>query len=458
MRTSDDNGATWSRARIILPEYGHAHQPIESTFETSRGDLILPSDDRGGTKLWFSPDRGLTWRKPAGKIRGIHAGIVELSDGRLMAFGRDKDIDGKMPISISSDDGESWQFSASEFQPVGGGQRLAFIKLKSGALFLASFCRDMPVVDASGKTNKVKGLFGALSEDDGKTWQYKRLITDGRDAHDFCTMDGHFITMGPHESEPVGYLAVCQSGDGLIHLISSIWHYSFNEKWIKTAPPAAGRSRRPVAAKLPSKNDFHYTYDPKELPGTAGWGWKFYGDDIEESDAVTFPRAGVMKVVTGSDQQLWWRSEAPETIGQCDYKKGYTTEIRTQVLRSSANERGVDLEIYDGEGSRYVMTVIKSGVYWYEGIKTGSGFIKFEGQYVPLVEGVDNTDSMHTYRMAIRPDRFVQIYRDGKLIGIKKAEYRTPRGPYIYFGLGEGAEALIDYVGFELAGAYKPGG
>jgi formylglycine-generating enzyme required for sulfatase activity len=456
MRTSDDHGATWSKARIVLPEYGFAHQPVESTFETSRGDLILGSDDRGGTQLWLSPDRGLTWRKSEGKIRGIHAGIVELSDGRIMAFGRGKDMDGKMPISISSDDGDTWQFSPSEFQPLGGGQRITFIKLKSGALFLASFCRDMPVVDASGKTNMVKGLFGALSVDDGKTWRYKRLITDDKPARDFSTMDGHYFMMGPHTGEPVAYLAACQSGDGLIHLVSSFWHYTFNEQWLKTAPPASKPAPVPVAKELPAKKDFHYLYDPTTPPSEAGWGWNFKGDDIIEAAAVSFPKAGIMKISTGVEQQVWWRSEEPETIGLCDYKKGYTTEIRAQVLRSASKERGVDLEIYDGEGSRYVMTVKENGVYWYEGIKTGSGFIKFS-QYVPLIEGIDNTDSMHTYRMAIRPDRVAQIYRDDKLIGVKKAEYRTPRGPYIYFGLGEEAEALIDYVGYELSGAYRPG-
>jgi len=462
MRTSDDHGATWSRARIALPEYGHAHQPIESTFRTSKGYLILPSDDRGGTKLWLSSDKCMTWTKAEGKIRGIHAGIVELSDGRLMALGRGQGIDGMMPISISDDDGGTWQFSASEFQPVGGGQRLAFIKLESGALFLASFGREMAIVDDSGKANKVKGLFAALSLDDGRTWPYKRLVTDDKPDRDFGTMDNHLITLGPHDAEPVGYLAVCQGVDGLINLVSSRWHYSFNEKWVKTAAPAAKAARQPQAKQLSAKRDLRSVYDPAGLPSQADWGWKFKGskdekgDEIGESVTVSFPKKGIMKIRTGAGQQVWWRSEKDDTIGQCDYKRGYTAEIRAQVVKSSASERGVDLEIYNGKGSRHVMTITANGVYWYEGITTGSAFLEFEGQYVPLAEGLDNTDSMHTYRLAIRPDRIAHVYRDGKLIGVKKFEYRTPRGPYIYFGLGRGGEALIDYVGFDLSGPYRP--
>ncbi|MHC4639299.1 MAG: SUMF1/EgtB/PvdO family nonheme iron enzyme, partial [Planctomycetota bacterium] len=218
MRTSTDNGATWSKARIILPKYETGHQPIESTFRTSKGDIILPSDIRGGTCLWFSKDNGETWSNPGGKIAGIHAGVAELSDGTLMAFGRGGNINGKMPISFSSDNGKTWQFKASEFQPLGGGQRLVLTKLKNGSLFFASFAKRLPITDSSGKVRKVNGLFGALSFDDGKTWSHKRLITDDMPAHDIGTMDNHLITLSPFNAEPVGYMSVCETADGLIQL------------------------------------------------------------------------------------------------------------------------------------------------------------------------------------------------------------------------------------------------
>jgi hypothetical protein len=77
-------------------------------------------------------------------------------------------------------------------------------------------------------------------------------------------------------------------------------------------------------------------------------------------------------------------------------------------------------------------------------------------QYVPLAEGVDNTGSMHTYRIAVRDDRVAQVYRDGKLLGVKPVEYRTPRYPYIYFGAGPGLEALVKYVSYDLDGPSQP--
>ena len=45
---------------------------------------------------------------------------------------------------------------------------------------------------------------------------------------------------------------------------------------------------------------------------------------------------------------------------------------------------------------------------------------------------------------------------DGKLIGTRPFEYRTPRGAYIQLGADTGAEALIEYYAYDLSGAYQP--
>ena len=62
-------------------------------------------------------------------IAGIHAPLVQLADGRLMAMGRldnvaDQERFGfKMPVSYSSDLGETWTYEASEFPVVSNTQR-----------------------------------------------------------------------------------------------------------------------------------------------------------------------------------------------------------------------------------------------------------------------------------------------------------------------------------------------
>src|SRR5699024_4795156 len=105
-----------------------------------------------------SKDKGKTWTDPwdgaslpdfkeggtGTTIAGIHAGVVQLKDGRLMALGRNNSIRDKeghlrMPMSVSDDMGKTWHYSASEFPPIDGGQRLVLMRLNEGPILLISF-------------------------------------------------------------------------------------------------------------------------------------------------------------------------------------------------------------------------------------------------------------------------------------------------------------------------------
>lgn len=265
MRYSDDNCATWSKPRFISPEHQLRHMPIASVFRRQDGSILLACDavtgGNGGTAVWMSEDDGETWHDPgagqpipdfaAGKrggwIAGIHAAVVELSDGRLMAFGRGDTIDERMPKSVSDDGGKTWQYSASQFPPVSGGQRCVFLRLQEGPILLISFTgsrktpESMPIVDESGNERLVTGMFSALSYDDGDTWSHIRLITDDGPDREIETMDGRPFIMGLNSAEPGGYLAMCQGKNGIIHLISSKQHYRFNYAWLRESPPSKVR-------------------------------------------------------------------------------------------------------------------------------------------------------------------------------------------------------------------------
>ncbi len=265
MRKSDDNGATWTPTRIIEPRHTKRHQVISGPIIAADGTMIQLCDagpgSHDGTSIHLTAGSDTVWYDPwdgaplpefadggsGTTIAGIHAGIVELADGTLLTLGRGNSItnsEGRkcMPMSRSTDRGKSWHYSASEFPPIDGGQRLILRRLNEGPILLVAFTdhpqrtpehlRGMEFTDESGNKVKGYGMYAALSFDDGRTWPVKKLLTDG-EARDLTggAWTGDF-TMDATHAEPLGYLAATQSPDGMIHLISSRLHYRFNLPWL----------------------------------------------------------------------------------------------------------------------------------------------------------------------------------------------------------------------------------
>ncbi len=245
MRTSKDSGATWSKARLISPDHQQRHQVAESVFRAADGSIVLTTDANPGSTVFMSKDEGEAWTEMGGTIAGIHAGVVQLNDGRLMAIGRGDNVDGMAPKSLSSDMGRTWSYSASGFQALRGMQRPVLFQLREGPIVFISFSGartqpnnvDMIITDASGGRRPVSGLFAALSFDEGETWPTRRLISDDRPSRQFATTDRMIFTMSRTSAETFGYCSITQTPDGVIHLITSKNHYMFNLAWLRELPP-----------------------------------------------------------------------------------------------------------------------------------------------------------------------------------------------------------------------------
>jgi len=251
MRTSTDSGKTWSKARFIAPESGYRNMVGQPVFRSRDGAIVFGAVAGGGPTVWISRDNGVAGNDPGGTIRGIHAGIVQLLDGRLMALGRGQEIDGWMPMSVSQDMGQTWISSFSGLPPIGGGQRGVLMRLREGPLFFAGFAKDLRRFSPLRNVHDHRGamsLFAAISHDEGKTWPATRIITDGVPEHPVETIDGGRIRMSAATSEPQGYLAATQARDGIINLISSLNHYAFNKAWLEQPRNAIARAPQGRAA------------------------------------------------------------------------------------------------------------------------------------------------------------------------------------------------------------------
>ena len=276
VRTSTDDGHTWSQARI-MPTYGEfGNQPIR----TKDGTLILTHDgqetslvtSRDGGQTWLAPNlKGRVAKETANDFRpggrgvrhaGIHAPIVELNDGRLMTVGRwpkledQARFDLKTPISYSSDGGATWTYEASPFNVISSVQRDVLMRLAEGPLLWCTFTDErrlwderkgmkFAAVDAAGKPTEFTGygLFAALSFDEGKTWPVRKLITPGGPTREVPGIDRLKFTLSETMAEPSGYLTACQTKDGTIQLLTSKNHYAFTLAWLKELPKLAAQTK-----------------------------------------------------------------------------------------------------------------------------------------------------------------------------------------------------------------------
>jgi hypothetical protein len=91
---------------------------------------------------------------------------------------------------------------------------------------------------ADGRGCTGYGLFAAVSYDDGQTWPFRRLITPGGAERSEPMIDRGVFTLSNTSAEPLGYLAVTQTRDDRVQLLTSKNHYVFNLAWLKTLPPA----------------------------------------------------------------------------------------------------------------------------------------------------------------------------------------------------------------------------
>jgi formylglycine-generating enzyme required for sulfatase activity len=225
--TSTDNGATWSAAHFPVfpkPIGRYISQPINSIVRGPDGAIYMPTDSTGRdpdgngsiSVVWKTADDGKTWSDTGGRTAGRHTTIVFArgngnQPGDLLGFGgKNSNIDGRMPLATSHDDGKTWTKSKLPFDPLASGERPSVIRLQSGRLF---FTADFN--PHNEKHIHKDGAYAALSDDDGKTWTIKPL---------------------PANILTVGYTTATQGPDSVIHIATTKnttnYEIELNEAWV----------------------------------------------------------------------------------------------------------------------------------------------------------------------------------------------------------------------------------
>lgn len=190
LRTSADEGDTWSPARIISPDNGNPHLANNASLRLlSTGRVALAcreyvggirhpyallSDDDGAT--WTAgeqvPDPDLTPEQRRGQNIN-EPSIAELADGRLLMTCRS--VAGGQFFSYSADGGRSW--SRPFLSPLRGScSPAALVRVAGTADLLAVFTYGF-----AGRTP----LVSAISGDGGVTWRHLKLLERSQ-CHGYC--------------------------------------------------------------------------------------------------------------------------------------------------------------------------------------------------------------------------------------------------------------------------------
>lgn len=228
--TSTDNGAHWSQVHfpdLVGPVGKYVSQPINSVVRAKDGTIYIPTDATGPhsmSAVWATHNNGKTWYDTGGRTAGRHTTLVLSKTGALLGYGgKNSEIDGHMPLAISTDGGKTWKVVKTPFDPLGSGERPSVIRLRDGRLlFVADY---NPHFQLHGP--KTHGAYVALSSNDGKTWTMKRLPS--------------LLT--------VGYVTATQGPNGIIHIVTSKnpvnYEITLNEAWV--LDPAAGVTPAPTS-------------------------------------------------------------------------------------------------------------------------------------------------------------------------------------------------------------------
>ena len=229
---SVDEGQTWSKPDVLFAREGSfSRQPIQilTNGRWIFGNWLCKDGESGlagdPTIFQISDDEGATWRmvempESAGRV---HANVIELEPGHLVAFMRSRSAD-FIYRSESSDNGDNWGVPSATSLP-NNNASISAIKLHSGRIAIAYNPTQAP--------NPEQGVAVwpglrcpvavAISEDGGESWPLIRHLELG---------EGFVGTKNRTNNNQYEYPFLMQADDGYLHLAFA-YRNRFSVKWMR---------------------------------------------------------------------------------------------------------------------------------------------------------------------------------------------------------------------------------
>ncbi len=209
---SADEAKTWSKPKVAKDAPGYLVVNNDRVIQLKSGRLLMPIayhrmhtkkvvDIRGIAYFFISDDGGAVWREsrelifhPSSKSRcGLQEpGVIELADGRLMAWFRTGE--GAQYKSFSTDSGDTWSPACRAEEFLSPEAPLSMKRNPATGELFSVWCDWNPDWKIARNQRLSWGrtpLVLARSKDDGKTWQ-DHVLLESEPDHGYCYIAMHF--------------------------------------------------------------------------------------------------------------------------------------------------------------------------------------------------------------------------------------------------------------------------
>ena len=174
MRTSPDEGGTWSSPKQISPAGKYTGLTNSRCIRLRTGRILLEAWEGGYSYCYLSDDDGETWRESQRVKPGDGSwepACVELKDGRVMMLMR-TGLGGQYK-ALSADGGETWS-EPEATALTGTAAPVSISRIPTTGCLLAIWNHN----PGGSKRNP---LTSAISKDEGETWEHFRDIENAPD-------------------------------------------------------------------------------------------------------------------------------------------------------------------------------------------------------------------------------------------------------------------------------------
>lgn len=251
-RKSFDNGYTFGPAETLFSHPGSFCRQKIQVLSNGRwifGNWICFSDkSRNGsdiTVMQISDDQGKSWRavKVPDSMGRVHANIVEIGHGKLIALFRSRSAD-NIFLSASEDYGDSWN-EPKRTELRNNNASISAVKLQSKAICLVYNdvgYNDGHIISGAVWPDQRCPVTIALSDDGAATWPFRRVVEAG---------EGFVGPWNDINNKRYEYPVVMQSRSGKIHIAYSwgsrqnIKYVCVDEKWIRGLKVCRGAEGNP---------------------------------------------------------------------------------------------------------------------------------------------------------------------------------------------------------------------